>query len=110
MSPQYEAVKQCLRLLKQSDIAAIKKLRLEIQLIQLLRLLLNEDLPETTSGCCSKDAFVGLLQEVSVLHDRGGKGDAVNNLMEHLGTIITALTDGPTIRSQRCEMSSKPLS
>ena len=42
MDNQYRIINQCLQLLKQSEMPTIKKLRVEIQLIQMKRLLLKK--------------------------------------------------------------------
>ncbi|MBJ6751380.1 hypothetical protein [Geomonas anaerohicana] len=92
MSPQYQVIKQCMQLLKESNISAVKKLRLEIQFMQLLRVMLNQDLTEDVRGVCSKDAFDQLHLEVRALrHD--GRSENVNELMEHIGNILVALSE-----------------
>ena len=62
MDHQYSIINQCLQLLKQSDMPTIKKLRVEIQLIQMKRLLLNEAIPKDEvrllrRGCVRGAAF-----------------------------------------------------
>jgi len=46
MIPQYRIVNECLPLLKQTEIPIITKLRIEIQLMQQKRLLLDADNPD----------------------------------------------------------------
>lgn len=46
---EYTRINQCIELLKGSNLSTIKKLRIEIQLIQLKRHLLNDDFHVTVS-------------------------------------------------------------
>ena len=92
MDHQYRIVNQCLELLKQSEMPTIKKLRVEIQLIQMKRLLLNDTLPyEVKCGSCGEDVFEGLLNQMRGIC--GGKcdGEALSKLMERIGGMLTVL-------------------
>lgn len=85
MLPQYLMVNECLQLLKQSEIPSIKKLRIEIQLIQLKRLLLHEDHPD---WCCNLDTLSEVLCDLKKIRAREGEADAVSDVMKRLGGII----------------------
>jgi hypothetical protein len=96
MSPQYLVAKQCLQLLKEINLSCTKKLRLEIQLIQLLRLLLQEDVTATEAGPCSKEAFDELYQSVCAMHrHHHASHDAITAITERLGGILAILSSRP---------------
>ena len=101
MIPQYSIINQCMQLLKLSTIPPIKKLRLEIQLIQLKRFMLNKDLPvELMRGTCSEDAFKTVLCQMRRINNEGrGADDAVSDLMDHLGTIIDQLSTDLSLKT-----------
>lgn len=101
MSPQYHVAKLCLQMLKGSEMPTRKKLRLEVQLIQLLRLLLSEDLACTVVGPCSKKAFDELLEEVTAIREKRGMPGDINSAMERLGGILLTLSErtGPVVSS-----------
>jgi hypothetical protein len=92
MDHQYSIINQCLQLLKQSDMPTIKKLRVEIQLIQMKRLLLNDSLArELKCGSCGDDVFEGLLCQMQRICGGNNEGDAVGDLMERLRGMLTVL-------------------
>ncbi|GFO54650.1 hypothetical protein GMSM_16570 [Geomonas sp. Red276] len=92
MDYQYSIINQCLQLLKQSDMPTIKKLRVEIQLIQMKRLLLNEAIPkEAESGVCSEDKFEGLLSQMRRICGGNYEGEALTSLMDRIGDMLMVL-------------------
>jgi hypothetical protein len=92
MEHQYSIINQCLQLLKQSDMPTIKRLRVEIQLIQMKRLLLNEDIShELKSGPCGRDVFEALLNQMRNLCGEGSERDLLPDLMERIGGMLTVL-------------------
>lgn len=92
MDKQYSIINQCLQLLKQSDMPTIKKLRVEIQLIQMKRLLLNDDImSEITCGFGGEEMFEGLLGQMRRICGGGGEGYDVTDLMNRLGGMLSAL-------------------
>ena len=92
MDNQYRIINQCLQLLKQSEMPTIKKLRVEIQLIQMKRLLLNDTLPsEVRSGPCGEDVFEGLLSQMRGICGGSCDGEALGSLMERIGGILAIL-------------------
>ena len=92
MDHQYSIINQCLQMLKQSDMPTIKKLRVEIQLIQMKRLLLNDNLSEEMmKGSCGEDVFEGLLCQMRRICGGGCEGEALTDLMERIGGMLTVL-------------------
>jgi hypothetical protein len=92
MDNQYRIINQCLQLLKQSEMPTIKKLRVEIQLIQMKRLLLNDALPiEVKCGSCGEDVFEGLLSQMRCICGGTSDGEALTDLMERIGGMLSSL-------------------
>lgn len=92
MDHQYNIINQCLQLLKQSDIPTIKKLRVEIQLIQMKRLLLNQELSKSKLlESCGDAAFEGLLCQMRGISGGSAGSDALADLMSSIGGILTQL-------------------
>ena len=97
MDHQYRIVNQCLTLLKQSEMPTIKKLRVEIQLIQMKRLLLNDALPnEVKCGSCGEDVFEGLLSQMRGICGGTSDGEALSQLMDRIGGMLTILGSDPS--------------
>ena len=96
MIPQYRIVNECLPLLKQTDLPSIKKLRIEIQLIQLKRLLLHED----GDRSCSEDTLSQVLCDLRKMHDGGCGVDAVSDVTKRLGGIIEGFPAAETVIKQ----------
>lgn len=96
MDQHYSIINQCLQLLKHSDLPTIKKLRVEIQLIQIKRLLLNDALSkELLCGSCGEEVFEGLLTQMRSICNGGGDGDALSDLMKRIGGMLTMLGGNP---------------
>lgn len=92
MDHQYSIINQCLQLLKQSDMPTIKKLRVEIQLIQMKRLLLNDTLASDMSrNGCGDDVFEGLLSQMRRICCERYEGEALTDLMERIGGMLNVL-------------------
>ena len=92
MDQQYSIINQCLQLLKQSDMPTIKKLRVEIQLIQMKRLLLNDNLTnDIVKDSCGEDVFEGLLSQMRRICGGGYEGEALADMMERIGGMLTVL-------------------
>lgn len=92
MDQQYTIVNQCLQLLKQSDMPTIKRLRVEIQLIQMKRLLLNDAIPnDVKCGSCGKDVFEALLSQMRRICSESYEGEALSDLMDRIGGMLTVL-------------------
>jgi hypothetical protein len=92
MDNQYRIINQCLQLLKQSDMPTIKKLRVEIQLIQMKRLLLNDALPnEVKCGSCGEDVFEGLLSQMRGICVGSSDTEELGELMERIGGMLAIL-------------------
>lgn len=84
MTAQYSLVNQCLALLKQADMQPIKKLRIEIQLIQMKRLLLNED--ALVESC--EDTLLEVLSDIGRIRKGEHDQDIVGSLMGRLGHLL----------------------
>jgi hypothetical protein len=92
MDHQYSIINQCLQLLKQSDMPTIKKLRVEIQLIQMKRLLLNDAISsDIRCGSCGEDVFEGLLGQMRGICGGNCEGDALSDLMNRIGGMLNDL-------------------
>jgi len=92
MDNQYRIINQCLQLLKQSEMPTIKKLRVEIQLIQMKRLLLNDAIPnEVRCGSCGEEVFEGLLHQMKRICGGSYEGEALADLMERIGGMLAVL-------------------
>jgi hypothetical protein len=92
MDQQYSIINQCLQLLKQSDLPTIKKLRVEIQLIQMKRLLLNDAMiNEIKCGSCGEEMFEGLLSQMRGICSGSCEGDALTDLMDRIGGMLSVL-------------------
>jgi len=92
MDQQYGVINQCLQLLKRSDLPTIKKLRVEIQLIQLKRLLLNDAISsEIMLSSCGNDMFEGLLCQMRTISSGSAKADALSELMNQISGMLTLL-------------------
>jgi hypothetical protein len=92
MDLQYSIINQCLQLLKQSDLPTIKKLRVEIQLIQMKRLLLNDAIPtEVQSGSCSMEAFEELLTQMRRICAGSCDQSALPELLDQIGGLLNVL-------------------
>jgi hypothetical protein len=92
MDLQYSIINQCLQLLKQSDLPTIKKLRVEIQLIQMKRLLLNDAIPtEIQSGSCSMEACEQLLRQMRAICVGSCDQSALSELMDQIGGLLIVL-------------------
>lgn len=91
MEHQFGIINQCLQLLKQSDVPAIKKLRAEIQLIQVKRLLLKDGLSEELKSSSGKDMFEGLLAQMRAMCGSNCDHEALTGVMNSIGGVITAL-------------------
>lgn len=92
MDHHYSIINQCLQLLKQSDMPTIKKLRVEIQLIQMKRLLLNDSIvKEIRNGSGGDDLFEGLLSQMQRICRGSSEGEAVTDLMDRIRGMLTVL-------------------
>jgi hypothetical protein len=92
MSHKYIIVNQCLQLLKQSNLPTIKKLLVEIKLIQMKRLLLDEEVPSTTlCGYCGENVFETLLCQMRRVSGGDYEGETLADLMERMSGVLTVL-------------------
>lgn len=93
MSHKYILVNQCLQLLKQSNLPTIKKLLVEIKLIQMKRLLLDDDIPSASScGYCGESVFEGLLAEMRKISGSTYEEDnTLSDLMDRMSGVLMVL-------------------
>ena|SRR6185369_14469597 len=85
MLTQYEILSMCLSELKKSHLPIIDKLKLEVQLIQAKRLLLDDEIGAKVKGVVSSEReFRGLYHEVKQLCSRDGESGEVGGLISHL--------------------------
>lgn len=94
MTEQYSIVMNCLFVLKKSNLQPESKLRLQIQLIHLLRLLSEADLGDvnTRPVCCTNSAFRMIIELAEQTTQSKFAPSLVNELMQLLGNIIAALS------------------
>lgn len=84
MTSQYFIVNECLALLKQADMPSIKKLRIEIQLIQMKRLLLRDDFP--AESC--EETLREVLIDIRKIRKGEHNSDTFSSLMGRMGLIL----------------------
>ena len=94
MDSQYSIINQCLHLLKQSNIPTINRLRVEIQLIQMKRLLLN-DAADPGGSCtfCGEEPFRDLLSDMRRVCGGGCEGEALAELTERINGMLAMLRE-----------------
>lgn len=91
MNHQYRVLTHCLKLLQQSKVSELKKLRVAFQMVQLKRLLLKDSLPDqVTCGPCSADVFDGLLAEMGRISRGECRQDAVDDLLIRLNEVLVS--------------------
>ena len=103
MNAQYRTINYCLQLLKESNMAAVKKLRVERQLIQIKRLILKHDRPDQLaygpSSQGSLDASLMDLRKTCTGGDLGGGGDDGSDVVQQIRDIIGSLFSEETEKS-----------
>jgi hypothetical protein len=96
MGEPYSVINQCLLILKQSDLPITKKLHVEIQLIQMKRLLLNDAIPREGAPCrcCEEDMFKELLRQMQMVCKGDIEGGPLADLMDSIdGMLVTLGTE-----------------
>jgi hypothetical protein len=96
MLKQYSTLTKCLAELKNSDLPVIEKLKLEVQLIQTKRILLDYGVELRVTGVASSEKdFSELLEQVQAVCRNGkleGGLDLVKTHMEEIKKRLTPLT------------------
>jgi hypothetical protein len=96
MLKQYSTLTKCLAELKNSDLPVIEKLKLEVQLIQTKRILLDYSVELRVTGVASSEKdFNELLEQIQVVCRSGkleGGLDLVKTHMEEIKTRLNPLT------------------
>ena len=88
---QFSTLNECLQLINQSNIKALKKLSIETALIRMKKLLLNET--TTCKGSYGEDVFEGLLCRMQRICGGFCEESALAELLERIGVILTLLGD-----------------
>lgn len=89
---EYKRVNQCIELLKETHLPTIKKLRVEIQLIQMKRLLLADEVPtESRCGSCGQPLFDGLMDQMGKICGGNFDGETLTEQVERLSWLLTAV-------------------
>lgn len=98
MGYQYIIVNQCLQLLKQSNLPTIKKLLVEIKLIQMKRYLLDDDefSSKQKSWSCGENVFDTLLSQMRKIRC-GHNEEVLTDLMERMSGMLTVLSHQESI-------------
>jgi hypothetical protein len=91
MDYPYIIINQCLQLLKLSDIPTIKKLRVEIQLIQMKRLLVNDSISNDPKREYGEDVFEVLLCQMRRISEGSCEGNDLVDLMNRIGGMLAVL-------------------
>ncbi|HBA87233.1 MAG TPA: hypothetical protein DCZ75_04370 [Geobacter sp.] len=100
MNPQYSTVNQCLQLLNQSDIPLTNKRRVELRLIQMKRLLLN-DQSETKFELSINDMFYEVHCKMQKICNRGCNEDMLCELMLRLDGLLSQLAQVQSTQSSQ---------
>lgn len=94
MSGPYHLVVRCLSELKESNLPPIKKLKLEVQLYQLKRLVLMRE-SASTGGCALRERdFTALHGRIKYACRVNREAGEVNELIKHINTMKEVLA-GP---------------
>lgn len=92
MSHKYLIVNQCLQLLKQSNLPTIKKLLVEIKLIQMKRLLLDDDVPSSSKcGYCGESVFEGILSQMRNVCGGDQESENLPALLDRMSGVLMVL-------------------
>lgn len=90
MTPQYQIVNQCLKLLKQGTASRLDALRIETRLIQLKRLLLVTE----QYSILDDNSFQELLSGMEILLAENCRRDEVLQYLGQIDGMITTLSGG----------------
>jgi len=105
MDHRYSILTACMQFLKQSNLTTTDKLRVETQLIQLKRHLLNNALP--SSAACGEEVFEDLLCQVRGV--KLGESGALANVMKRMSDMLTVLDEESEARTAREGDIEEPL-
>lgn len=107
MQKQYDILNLCLAELKRSGLPAVKKLKLEVQLIQIKRLLLQQQFKGDIAGASSsEEGFSELHKEVRRVCSLSVEGSEVDKVILSLIKLNENLKGLPG--SNLCDTSSNP--
>jgi hypothetical protein len=92
MLKQYSILSSCLSELKASSMPTIEKLKLEVQLIQTKRILLDKDVEERVMGVASSEQeLIGFYDHFRQVCSSLSKDCEVDEIVLHLGKIKESL-------------------
>ena len=95
MLRQYKVLTSCLAELKASNLPAISKLKLELQITRIKRVLLEHDVAHRFAGVASSEqAFADLYDHVRLVCTSSCTDHAANKLMSHLDDSRNSLGSG----------------
>lgn len=94
MTSRYSLIDDCLQVLRQCDIPAIPKLRLEVQLFQIKLLLLGDELGGDIKGrYCSEAILLELHRQMVGLRDGEANRDSIEKVRIRLQQIALDLAE-----------------
>jgi hypothetical protein len=97
MLKQYKVLTSCLSELKASNLPVIDKLKLEVQIIRLKRVLLDHEVAHGVLGVASSEQeFNDLYGHVRSACSSSSSGRGTDELSSHLHDIKTGLENGAT--------------
>ena len=100
MLMQYSMLSKCLAELKKSDLPVIEKLRIEVQLIQTKRILLDRKVEQRVTGSAgSEQQFSELYEQLLHVCRSGGVSGGVDRLKELVQEVKDGLGIEPTGRN-----------
>jgi hypothetical protein len=88
MNKYYSTTKRCLEMLRKSSLQPVKKLRIELQLIEIKRLLLEETV---VCELCKDEAFEDLFLWMERICEGDCNRDVTAEFMEWLGSVMNML-------------------
>jgi DNA-binding FadR family transcriptional regulator len=92
MLKQYSILTKCLAELKRSDLPLIEKLKLEVQLIQTKRMLLDQKIEYRVSGVASSERdFIDLYDQIRRACSCGRGEGEVEQIKAHIAEIKESL-------------------
>lgn len=102
LDAQYRAVNTCLNLLKQCDIPKKVKLHVELQLMQIKRLLLDDGIPRPlTPHSPESDIFDTLVTDMKALKDETMETDCLVNVIGDIRCVLAGLGGTPATETSK---------
>ena len=106
MMKQYSILTRCLYDLRKSDLPLIEKLRLEVQLIQTKRILLDHNVEHRVTGLASSEKeFDDLYVQLQHVCNSGG----ITGDLERLKLVIQGIRDGLNLETNDKILYTPPM-